>query len=660
MQIIHQISDFFYTIFPELANASEEMIIQQLQEYYAYSIFKPKVTIDKGSVIVDIDVNNIIAQDFDYRRVVALCEKGMYKEAKPILKKLIDKNPTISEFHRINGQILSDEGDQEEAINCLIDALRWDAKNSYALWMMGNILAKFKDDMPTAMKYFEQALVVNPNDNKTIHTMGGAMLKQGKVAEAKKYFLQSIKIDDKYPNAHFGLGLVAEFENDLITAFNCIIQSIKVNEKQDDFYQHSIQQAFEVAKKHVVTDSGKRIFNEYRHKLEFVGEREIDIISDSDISTAAKIEFAEYYNTNKHIVKFKSTYPAVEHLIMHELVHLDFVIQARKENLNQVFYSTSKQKDDFIKSIEPTVSKFDKMGVSKDDVVKYCNSLFAGLNSQVYNAPIDLFIENYLYNDYPALRPYQFLSMYSLLQEGIKAVTDKEVISFVPKDIISKSKIYNIVNANQFRDLFGIDVIKNFKATPAELKQANGFYNEYLDYKDDKEPAEEYELVANWAADLKLDKNFDLESELQYHSRRSSVDDIISSIENDPFGFDEKDPVKERKMKKFIDSQANIGTNMAVILFMLDALNYFDGMPKSKIKEIAYEIAMQGSHGYSPDKDNYKLSTFPNQTFSGYKILAYYYVSFAIVLPEFLPQLELPYDAEYDIAKSMHSPKQQQ
>ena len=42
------------------------------------------------------------------------------------------------------GQMLSDEGDQDEAINYLIDALRWDSKNAWALLMMGNIFAKFK------------------------------------------------------------------------------------------------------------------------------------------------------------------------------------------------------------------------------------------------------------------------------------------------------------------------------------------------------------------------------------------------------------------------------------------------------------------------------------------------------------------------------------
>ncbi|MBK8669134.1 MAG: hypothetical protein IPN89_06580 [Saprospiraceae bacterium] len=70
--------------------------------------------------------------------------KGKYADAKPILKKLIEKNPAISEYHRIMGQILSDEGDQDEAINCLIDSLRWDSKNGWALLMMGNILLSSK------------------------------------------------------------------------------------------------------------------------------------------------------------------------------------------------------------------------------------------------------------------------------------------------------------------------------------------------------------------------------------------------------------------------------------------------------------------------------------------------------------------------------------
>ena len=93
---------------------------------------------------------------------------------------------------------------------------------------------------------------------------------------------------------------------------------------------------------------------------------------------------------------------------------------------------------------------------------------------------------------------------------------------------------------------------------------------------------------------------------------------------------------------------------MAVVMYMVDAMKYFKDIPKEKIKKIATDIAMQGTQGYNPEKKDYTINSIPNKVFSGYQILAYYYVSFAIALPEMLSQLELPFDGEYELAKSMH------
>jgi tetratricopeptide (TPR) repeat protein len=557
------------------------------------------------------------------------------------------------------GQILSEEGDQEKAINCLIDALRWDSKNGWALLMMGNIFAKFKDDVPTAMKYYDQALVANPNDNITINNIGANLMQQGKLEEAKKYFWEAIKINDKYPNTHFALGMIAEIEEDYQSAFYSTIQAIKFNKNRDVLYQNSERQVFEIAKKIISTEIGKKTYRQYRKKLEFEGDKIIDIVQDEEIPTAAKFEFAENYNRDTHIVRYKPSYPAVEHLIMHELVHLDFVIEARKENLNQLFISNQNHKTQFIKGLEPTIKKFNKMGISDKSISDYCSNLFEGMNRQIFNTPIDLFIEEFLFNEFTDLRPYQFLSLNNLLQEGLKAVTDKKIIELSPKDIISKSKIYNLVNALQFKNLFGFDFIEDFNATPIELKQANDFYNEYLQYKDDKEPAEEYELVLHWAEDLKLDKNFELVSENEFRTKRTNIENLLSSIENDPYELESKDPYKEREMEKFQKSQQGIGTNMAVVMFMVDALKFFEGMPQEEIKKIAFEIAMQGTQGYRPDIDNYRISSIKGEVFSGYHILAYYYVSWVLALPEMLSELQLPYDDEYKIALSMHKPNNQ-
>ena len=659
MQIIHKIDDFLFTIFPKLnlGGGADSVIISELENYYTYGPFKPKVTVDNEWVTIQIDTPTIISQESEYRKTVALCEKGKFSEAKLILKDLIQRNPTNSEYHRIMGQILSDEGDQEEAINCLIDSLRWDSKNGWALLMMGNIFAKFKNDVPTAMKYYDQALIANPNDNIAVNNIGANLMQQGKLDEAKKYFWEAIKINDQYPNTHFALGMIAEMENDLNSSFYSTIQAIKLSKNKDKLYQNSVRQAFDISKKIIDTDEGKKIFSVYRHKLEFEGGKEIDIIEDSEIPTAAKIEFAENYDRPKHIVKYKPNYPAVEHLIMHELVHLDFVIEARKGELNQLFISTQEHKSEFIKGLEPTIKKFNKMGISENSIASYCSSLFDGMNRQIFNTPIDLFIENFIFNEYSELRPYQFLSLYALIQEGLKAVTDKKIVDLSPKDILSKSKIYNLVNAIQFKDLFGIDLIKDFQASPTELKHANDFYEEFLQYRNDKEPAEEYEMVLHWAEDLKLDKNFELINEVEYRTKRIDIDNLLTSIEKDPYNLESNDPYKQREMDKFQKSQESIGTNLAVVMFMIDALQYFERMPKDEIKKIAFEIAMQGTQGYRPDKDDYRITSIKGKTFSGFHILAYYYVSWMLSIPEMVSQLNLPYDEEYKLATTMHKPK---
>src|SRR5690606_32429316 len=137
MQLIHRKDDFLYTIFPGIDKEDDADLIATLEEFYTYGSFKPKVRIEGELVIVDIDAPSILAHDTGFKKAVELCEKGKFTDAKPILIKLIEQNPTHSEYHRIMGQILSEEGDQDEAINCLIDALRWDSKNGWALLMMG-------------------------------------------------------------------------------------------------------------------------------------------------------------------------------------------------------------------------------------------------------------------------------------------------------------------------------------------------------------------------------------------------------------------------------------------------------------------------------------------------------------------------------------------
>jgi tetratricopeptide (TPR) repeat protein len=661
MQIIHKIDDFLKELFPRYRESGldTDVLKEEIASYYTFGAFKPAVKVEKDLVIVDIDTSTILSQDKDYRNVVMLCEKGKYGEAKTILKPLMAKNPTNSEYHRIYGQILSDEGDQDGAVDALIDALRWDPRNAYALIMMGNIFARNKNDIDTAQKYYRQVLKLNPDDNIALNNIGANLLQLGKLQEGIEYLEKAFAANDKYPNTSFGLAVAYQKMEMPIVAFDFAVHCMKVCPSSSDMlYKQALTLAFEIAEIYVKSTEGMNVFNEFRSHLELKTGREIRVEKDPSIPTAAKFEFAENYDRDYHFIKYKPGYPAVEHLMMHELVHLEFATEAQESKTNMLFISGRDMRSTFLRDNEKDIKRLHAAGYNEESISNFMNQLYEGICRQIFNAPIDLFIEDFLYENYKELRPYQFLSLYNLVNEGKEAVTNKQALKLTPTYILTATKVLNLVNAIQFKDLYGIDMVKQFAANTIEANEAKRMWEEFAEYRKDRGPGEEYEIIKHWGEDLRLDKYFELVDEIDFRNRPKTVEEVLKSVEEDPFGTEVDKNFKEKEMNRFQESQKELGMNPAVMMFMVDALQYFNGMPNEKIKRIAFEIAMIGTQGISPGGDKkYKVSLIPGKEFSGYHLLAYYYVSWKLAIPEMLAQLQLPYDNEFEAAETMFRSK---
>ena len=84
-----------------------------------------------------------------------------------------------------------------------------------------------------------------------------------------------------------------------------------------------------------------------------------------------------------------------------------------------------------------TVFKSSRIGIreTNEDKEIYIQNLDLNSPTTRYDpnyAPIDLFIEDFLFANYPELHPYQFLSLHQLVNEGKKAVTDKRAEKLTP------------------------------------------------------------------------------------------------------------------------------------------------------------------------------------------------------------------------------------
>lgn len=658
MIIIHQVSSFLEELFPELKGKldNEKLIADTIADYYTYKNIIPEVRVKNGFIEIHIKTDEILNQQVEFNKANKFCENNKFNEAIPILLDLIKRNPTNSEYYRTLGQAYSMIGDDESGINYLIDALKWNPKNKYALIMIGNIFARNKNDIETAKRYYQQVIENSPNDAIAINNLGTTLLQAGNTVDSLEYLMKANAINPDYPNSLYGIAFVNQIKGDHQQAFKYVLKCMKkCGKAEQELSKNAKQLLFESAREISKTDTGKRVFDSYHKHLQEKSKKEIRVEVDNTLQTAAKIELAENYNRNYHLIKYNQKYPAAYHLMIHELVHLEFVIDAREESSNKLFISNNSNSKIFIDDLKKHRLILKKLGVAEDSIVKFYDSIFKGINRQIFNAPIDLFIEDRLFEEFHDLRPLQFISLYAIISEGIHATTDKNIILHSPPSILQSSKILNLVIAMQFRDLYGVDLIAEFKPSVIENNMAKKFYEEFYEYRDDRVAGEEYELVGNWAKDLKLDKYFRLTDENEYRKDKT-FDSIIEKIEKDPYDLETKDPIKEQKMQDFQTAQNKNMTNMAVVNYMVEALKYFEKMSKEKIKEIATEIALQGAQGYKTDGTKYRLGLIPEKVFSGYHILAYHYISWKLVMPEFLSELKLPFDEEYKLAIAMYNP----
>src|SRR5690606_30689759 len=109
--------------------------------------------------------------------------------------------------------------------NVLIDALRWNPKNEWALLMMGNIFATKKNDIETALVYYNQILEHTPDNYITLNNIGAVLMQIGKSNEGLQYFKKALSINPSYPNTYLAIALLKKGENEHLEAFNYALKA---------------------------------------------------------------------------------------------------------------------------------------------------------------------------------------------------------------------------------------------------------------------------------------------------------------------------------------------------------------------------------------------------------------------------------------------------
>lgn len=633
--------------------------------------YSAEVTIDGDYVKVKVDQKDLEQSQKEFNEITALCEKRQFKEAHSRLEQFLKKHSRHSEGYRILAQMEMEAGNIDKAIDIDIEALRCDPKNIWALILMGNLYSKYKDNYEIGRTYYDSVLKYSPDNFIAINNVAALMMENEDYESAIPLFEKSLEGDKKYANAYYGLAVCYYNQRENQKAFDtalkgCLLADIRSENPQVMDELHKIM----LASAHAVVESTNymNVVLGIKDEIEMKYNQKIEIVKDDTLDLSAKLEYGPTHHRDYHLIKYNPKKPFMEHLAIHEMMHLQMNLEADKVNSNKVIISNNDNviafRTKYAAWIKKLVNRFDHSKAM--DVVE---QIHKGYMLQVMNCPLDLFVEKRMYDKYPIVRAIQVLSLMEQETYNIKAIKGSENSKFVPFDIVQNSKVMNIVTSMHFEHLFGLRFYQEYKPTRAQFDQAKDFYDEFLAY-DDYKPGEEYELVEYFMDSLHAEKFMSILPLSEYFDdsfdrmEKTKVMRDAALGEDAPVGGNSFDGLTEEQKKNQDDfyAQNKDGEDpmktMMMSMYMLGALEYFDGMSKMEIKKIAIEIAMIGTTGISPDvKSGYKVPSIPEKDFGGYQLLAYYYVSWALAIPEMLASLGLPFDTAWATAQEMWKKK---
>ena len=634
--------------------SDDKDLLLKLQKEYSAGGYTPDIKIEGDVIHIHLDEAVFQKVKRDFEKALELCNRHEFNKAEVIINDIIKRCPIHADAHRTLAQIKMEQGKLDLAFDSNIESLRIDPTNLYSLLLMGNICVK-QGNISLADEYYNKVLEYHPEDLLALNNLAANYLSRKEYEKAEDMFRKIIDKNDSYLNSYYGLAVACHNQRKSREAFDICVAGLKkgVDRPQDRHIREDLQK--------MVMEIARSLTKDFDYSIEIgkqikllneLGSKKIEVDRNATkLPVSARLEYSVAHRRDYEKVLVNPTKQYHDHLMMHELMHLQMYLEAKAQGRNKLAVSGETELEAFKKWVNPDLGPL-KQRLGDKELKEIIGQLHTGLMTQALNSPLDLYVEAMIYRNYSEMRPLQMLSLVDMNLENIESVK-KAASSIMPKKVVSVNRIMNLVNAIQLMELYGFNLGPHFKAIPAEMRTARDLYDEWTAYYEDPEskPGDEYDLLEYFTQHLGVDEFFSMVNEMHFND--------ISLPNRNELPKESTDPDVAKEQLESFQEQHKDGADpmetMMMTMYMLGAMKELMPMPQQNVHRIALEIAMVGMTGIKPKNKGYKINALSGREFGGYEFLAYYYVSWAIAIPEKLNDLGLPFSQAYDAALHMYN-----
>ena len=152
---------------------------------------------------------------------------------------------------------------------------------------------------------------------------------------ALPYMEKALKIDDTYINSYYGLALCYYKLNILDKGFDiCLQGALKSKDRPENpaVRGELLKLYLTIAKDLAAQTNYINVWKAIKDELEAVDHVNIRFEEDNDLNVLAKLEYSVWHAAKEHVIRYNPEKEYVDHLFIHEMMHLKLCQQATKAN----------------------------------------------------------------------------------------------------------------------------------------------------------------------------------------------------------------------------------------------------------------------------------------------------------------------------------------
>jgi hypothetical protein len=230
------------------------------------------------------------------------------------------------------------------------------------------------------------------------------------------------------------------------------------------------------------------------NRVKSLSGKDVEIIENPSLTTYAKVKAARS-TMDKSIIQYKKT-ENFNYLIAHECAHLIRIFQCDPE-FRLIPAITS---EGMSRAIEELKTRMAYLNINYNDF--HYQFLINQYIIQIISQAQDIWVEKYIYENYPGLHLEQKLNALNMWKDAIK-LTPKEIKNIVPKYLYNGTYALNIAFKEAFYTITGTSMaeptwMKPFHSTASKLFNAIDFESASL--------IEDNELIIRKAGGAELER----------------------------------------------------------------------------------------------------------------------------------------------------------